>query len=69
VHRGCWCGILRERDHSEDIGVDCKIILKLNLKKWDGNTLTGMIWLKIWTGACGCGNEPSGSLKCGEFLD
>jgi len=30
-----------------------------------------------WTGpgekqvvdACGCGNEPSGSVKCGEFLD
>ena len=19
--------------------------------------------------ACGCGNEPSGSVKCGEFLD
>ena len=33
----------------------------------------------IWTGlgrpriettdACECGNEPSGSVKCGEFLD
>ena len=21
------------------------------------------------TGACECGNEPSGSIKCGEFLD
>ena len=20
-------------------------------------------------GTCGCGNEPSGSVKCGEFLD
>jgi hypothetical protein len=20
-------------------------------------------------GACECGNEPSGSIKCGEFLD
>jgi hypothetical protein len=20
-------------------------------------------------GACECGNEPSGSVKCGEFLD
>jgi hypothetical protein len=20
-------------------------------------------------GTCGCGNEPSGSIKCGEFLD
>ena len=30
----------------------------------------------MWTGlgwqladACECGNEPSGSIKCGEFLD
>ena len=21
------------------------------------------------TGACGCGNEPFGSIKCGELLD
>jgi len=21
------------------------------------------------TGSCECGNEPSGSIKCGEFLD
>ena len=28
------------------------------------------IWLKIGTanGSCECGNEPSGSMKCGEFL-
>ena len=22
-----------------------------------------------WLGACECGNEPSGSIKCGEFFD
>ena len=22
-----------------------------------------------WRDACKCGNEPSGSVKCGEFLD
>jgi hypothetical protein len=21
------------------------------------------------SGSCDCGNEPSGSIKCGEFLD
>ena len=21
-----------------------------------------------WAGPCECGNEPSGSVKCGEFL-
>jgi len=26
---------------------------------------TGLIWLRIGTG----GNEPSGTIKCGEFLD
>jgi len=30
-----------------------------------------MIWLKIGkeAGTCECGNEPSGSIKCGVFLD
>jgi hypothetical protein len=33
---------------------------------------TGLIWLRIGTGGarfCECGNEPSGSIKRGEFLD
>ena len=32
---------------------------------------TGLGWPRIGTGAdaCECGNEPSGSVKCGEFLD
>ena len=32
---------------------------------------TGLGWPRIETvaGACECGNEPSGSVKCGEFLD
>ena len=31
----------------------------------------GLGWSGIETGgdACECGNEPSGSMKCGEFLD
>jgi len=28
----------------------------------------GMDWIEL-VGTCECGNEPSGSLKCGEFLD
>jgi hypothetical protein len=28
-----------------------------------------LIWLRIGAGCCECGNEPSGSIKCGEFLD
>jgi len=32
---------------------------------------TGLGWPMIGTvaAACECGNEPSGSVKCGEFLD
>jgi len=33
----------------------------------------GMDWIKLAqgqvTGTCECGNEPSGSINCGEFLD
>ena len=32
---------------------------------------TGLIWLRNGqvAGTCECGNEPAGSIKCGEFLD
>ena len=36
VHRGCWWGNLRERDHLKDLGVDGRIILIQIFKKWDG---------------------------------
>ena len=35
----------------------------------------GMYWIELaqdrdrWAGTCECGDEPSGSIKCGEFLD
>jgi hypothetical protein len=40
--------------------------------KWDGGTGTGLIWLRIRTGGGNSreyGNELSGFIKCGEFLD
>jgi hypothetical protein len=66
----CWRN-LRERDHLEDSDVDGRIILKLIFKKWDGvghgldrsDSEYGQI-----AGTCECGNEPSGSTKCGECL-
>ena len=64
-------GIYRERDHLEDEGVDGMIILRWVFRKWDVRAWTGLIWLRIGQveGSCECGNEPSGSIKCGEFLD
>jgi hypothetical protein len=45
MHTGFGRGDLRERDHLEDLGVDERIILKWICKKWDDETLTGMIRL------------------------
>jgi hypothetical protein len=50
VHTGfCWED-MRERIHFEDISVDGRIIIKLIIKKWDGEPWTGVLWLTIGTG-------------------
>jgi hypothetical protein len=51
----------------EDLGAGGKVILKWIFRKWDGEAWAGLLWQVV--GACECGNEPSGSIKCGEFLD
>jgi hypothetical protein len=53
----------------EDLGVDGRIILNLIFKNWDGGTSTESMWLRRGTGCCEYGDEPSGSIKCGEFLE
>jgi hypothetical protein len=37
IHTGFWWGKLREENHSEDLGIYERIILKLIFKKWDGD--------------------------------
>jgi hypothetical protein len=70
VRAGILWGILRERDHLEDPDIHEKIILRWIVRKWDGVVWTGLIWFMLGTGACTCksGNEPSCSIKHGEFL-
>jgi len=51
-------------------GIDGRIILIWIFRKWDVGVWTGSSWLRIGrVGTCECGNEPSGSIKCREFLD
>jgi hypothetical protein len=66
VHTGFWWGNLRERDCLKDPNVDGRIILSWIFKKWN---VGGMDWIELVQDTCECSNEPSGSIKCGEFLD
>jgi hypothetical protein len=36
-----------ERDHSKDLGVDRKILLKWILYKWVGKAWTELVWFRI----------------------
>ena len=52
-----------------DPRVGGRIILRWIFKKWDVELSTGSSWLRVGTGADECGNAPSGSIICGDFLD
>jgi hypothetical protein len=62
-------GKLREKDHLEGPCVDERIILKRIFRKGYGDMI-GSNWLRMGAdgGNCESGNEPSGSIKYGEFL-
>jgi hypothetical protein len=63
--------ILKGRYHSENLGIDGRIILKWILEKSDGKVWTGFVWSKTGSsgGSCEHINEPSGYIKGGAFLD
>jgi hypothetical protein len=55
----------------KDPGVDERIILKWIFERLDGRAWARSIWPWIETGGGSCEycDEPSGSIKCGEFLE
>jgi hypothetical protein len=55
-----------EKNHAEHLDVDGNMILERMLGKWCGKFWTGFIWLR---GSCEYGNEPSVSIRSGDFLD
>jgi hypothetical protein len=65
-----WCGILREGSYLENLGVEVNTQLDLKGNRMEGRGLDcshlghGQV-----AGSCDHGNEPSGSIKCGVFLD
>ena len=71
VHPEIWWENLRGRHHLEDIHIDVSIILKWIFKNLDVGH--GLAWFGSRKGemgwSCECGNEPSGSIKWGEFLE
>jgi hypothetical protein len=67
-----WSENLKGRDHSEDLGVDGRIIPEFFLGKCGGKVWTGCIRLRIGTSGgllCEHCSEPSGSVRGTEFLD
>ena len=61
----------KQRDHLGDPGLDGRIILRWIVREWVvGHVLdrSGSGWGQV-ADTCECGDEPMGSIRCGEFLD
>ena len=71
MHKGFQWGNLREIDHLEDSGINGRIILKRISEKCDGGhglAQSGLGYGHV-VDSCEFSDDPSGSIKCGEFLE
>jgi hypothetical protein len=48
MHKRFWSKNMKERDHSEGIGIYEKIILEWISGKYGAKVWTGIIWLRVW---------------------
>jgi len=48
MHTRCPCEIVKERDNSEDVELDGKIIVNFVLNEESGRAWTRFKWLRIW---------------------
>jgi len=69
---GCFTVRIRPTGSYADVWISYYIIVFVHFlqrwifRKWNVEVWTGTSWLRIGTGECG--NEPLGSIKCGEFF-
>jgi hypothetical protein len=70
IHTGVWCCGVKERDHMQDLGISGRVALIWVVRKGDVRLWTGFFLLMIVkvVGCCECGNEHSGSIRCGELI-
>ena len=64
-------GNLKERDDLIDTGIDGGVSMKMDIGEvgWGHGLYRCGSGHGHVAGSCECGNEPSGSLKCGEVLE
>jgi len=69
ISTGLWKGNLKEKDHLGDLGLDGRIILRCILNIMGRTLIIRLTQDGDMAGCCEHGDEPSGSMKYGEFRD